>query len=158
MTTEKKKIFTRRITQANRTQLVVIVYEMLLEYIKDAMDDYEKDRKEEFRENLHMARECIAEMRTSLNFDYELSKNLFAIYCFADRELAKDSARYTTKNLDNIRAMFTKLHDAYDKISAEDESGALMEHAETVYAGLTYTKGDLKESLVNYDSKRGYLA
>ncbi len=31
MTREMKQIFTRRITQANRTQLVVILYDMVLE-------------------------------------------------------------------------------------------------------------------------------
>ena len=32
-----KQIFTRRITQANRTQLVVILYDMVLEYLKEAI-------------------------------------------------------------------------------------------------------------------------
>lgn len=36
MTTEKKQMFTRRITQANKTQLTVIVYEMLSAYLEDA--------------------------------------------------------------------------------------------------------------------------
>ena len=90
MTKENKQIFTRRITQANRTQLVVIVYEMLLVYLEDAVKAYEAEDKQEFVRNLKLARECIGQMRTSLNFQYELSKNLFAIYCFADRELAND--------------------------------------------------------------------
>ena len=83
MTKENKQIFTRRITQANRTQLVVIVYEMLLVYLEDAVKAYEAEDKQEFVRNLKLARECIGQMRTSLNFQYELSKNLFAIYCFA---------------------------------------------------------------------------
>lgn len=36
MTKEMKQIFTRRITHANRTQLVVILYDMILTYLKDA--------------------------------------------------------------------------------------------------------------------------
>ena len=48
MTTEKKQMFTRRITQANRTQLVVIVYEMLLVYLEDAIHAYEADNKQEY--------------------------------------------------------------------------------------------------------------
>ena len=42
MTKEMKQVFTRRITQANRTQLVVIVYEMLLVYLDEAASAYKK--------------------------------------------------------------------------------------------------------------------
>lgn len=158
MTTEKKQTFTRRITQANRSQLVVIVYEMLLVYLEDAMNAYEEDKKEDFRENLRMARECIGQMRTSLNFDYNISRNLFAIYCFADREIAKDMYSLKEENLDVIKMIFTKLHDAYYVVSTKDESGPLMDNIQTVYAGLTYSKSDLNEDFMNYDIKRGYLA
>ena len=158
MTTEKKQTFTRRITQANRSQLVVIVYEMLLVYLEDAMNAYEEDKKEDFRENLRMARECIGQMRTSLNFDYNISRNLFAIYCFADREIAKDMYSLKKENLDVIKMIFTKLHDAYYVVSTKDESGPLMDNIQTVYAGLTYSKSDLNEDFMNYDINRGYLA
>lgn len=158
MTTEKKQTFTRRITQANRSQLVVIVYEMLLVYLEDAMNAYEENKKEDFRENLRMARECIGQMRTSLNFDYNISRNLFAIYCFADREIAKDMYSLKKENLDVIKMIFTKLHDAYYVVSTKDESGPLMDNIQTVYAGLTYSKSDLNEDFMNYDIKRGYLA
>ena len=158
MTTEKKQTFTRRITQANRSQLVVIVYEMLLVYLEDAMNAYEEDKKEDFRENLRMAREFIGQMRTSLNFDYNISRNLFAIYCFADREIAKDMYSLKKENLDVIKMIFTKLHDAYYVVSTKDESGPLMDNIQTVYAGLTYSKSDLNEDFMNYDIKRGYLA
>ncbi len=158
MTKENKQIFTRRISQANRTQLVVIVYEMLLVYLEDAVKAYEAEDKQEFARNLKLARECIGQMRTSLNFEYELSKNLFAIYCFADRELANDIFGNKTDNLDVLKMIFTKLHDAYYTISKEDKSEPLMDNIQDVYAGLTYGKTDVTESLVNYDAKRGYMA
>ncbi len=158
MTKENKQIFTRRITQANRTQLVVIVYEMLLVYLEDAVNAHEAGEKQEFVRNLELARECIGQMRTSLNFEYELSKNLFAIYCFADRELANDIFGNKTDNLDVLKMIFTKLHDAYYTISKEDKSAPLMDNIQDVYAGFTYGKTDVNESLVNYDARRGYMA
>lgn len=158
MTRENKQMFTRRITQANRTQLVVIVYDMLLVYLEDAEKAHELENKEEFVRNLELARECISQMRTSLNFEYELSKNLFAIYCFADRELANDIFGNKTDNLDALKMIFTKLHDAYNTISKEDDSEPLMDNIQDVYAGFTYGKTDVNESLVNYDARRGYMA
>lgn len=49
MTREMKQIFTRRITQANSTQLVVILYDMILTYLKDAADAYDIGCEEEFK-------------------------------------------------------------------------------------------------------------
>lgn len=158
MTTEKKQMFTRKITQANRTQLVVIVYEMLLVYLEDARNAHEAKDRKEFVHNLGLARECIGQMRTSLNFEYELSRNLFSLYCYADKELAKDIYGFKTDNLDVIQMIFTKLHDAYYAISSQDQSGPLMDNIQSVYAGLTYGRTDLNESLTNYDVKRGFLA
>ena len=151
-------MFTRRITQANRTQLVVIVYEMLLTYLKDARAAHEAGDREELVQNLGLARDCIEELRGSLDFTYELSGNLFSLYCYADRELARDMFSLKIDNLDVIEKIFRKLHDAYQTISSQDESGPLMENTQSVYAGLTYGRTDLNESLVNYDAKRGFLA
>ena len=61
------------------------------------------------------------------------------------------------ENISELQEMFTKLHDAFEKVSANDDSKPLMDNIQDVYAGLTYGKNDLNENLVNYDSKRGYL-
>ena len=155
MTKENKQMFTRRITQANRTQLVVILYEMLLVYLEDAESAYTAEDKQEFVRNLELARDCISEMRAGLNFEYELSKNLFSIYCFADRELASDIFGEKTENIDALKAIFTKLRDAYATVSEQDHTAPLMDNIQDVYAGLTYGKDDVNESL-NYDTGRGY--
>lgn len=156
MTKENKQMFTRRITQANRTQLVVILYEMFLVYLEDAQKAYAIEDSSEFVRNLELARECISEMRRSLNFEYDLSKNLFAIYCFADKELASDIFGKKTDNLDALKTIFIKFHDAYATISEQDETGPLMDNIQDVYAGFTYGKEDVNENLVNYDTGRGY--
>ena len=131
MTKEMKQVFTRRITQANRTQLVVIVYEMLLVYLDEAASAYQKGDTAEFGRSLQFARDCIGNLRENLNFSYGISKNLFAIYNFADRE--------------------------YHTISKEDKSEPLMDNIQSVYAGLTYNKKTINESLVSSDVQRGYL-
>ena len=42
MTTEMKKQFTFRISQANATEMVVILYEMTLQYLEDAGESAQK--------------------------------------------------------------------------------------------------------------------
>ncbi len=156
MTSEKKQIFTRRITQANRTQLVVVVYDIFLEYLSDALDAYEEGNGDEFGLSLQMALECIYEMRSALDFKYEPAKNLFAIYNYAERELAGNLFKNRADNLEEIKKMFTKLRGAYAEISRNDTSEPLMDNIQDIYAGLTYGKTDINESFINYDAERGF--
>lgn len=149
MTREMKQIFTRRITQANRTQLVVILYDMTLTYLKDAAAAQEIGCDQEYKKAMQCARNCIAELRNSLDFTYDLSKNLFALYVFADRELAGN-------RIQDVAKMFKKLRDAYQSVSKKDNSKPLMQNTQDVYAGLTYGRTDVNESLMNYSGVRGY--
>ena len=156
MTKEMKQIFTRRVTQANRTQLVVVMYDILLTYLEDGMQTHAAGDVAAFRDNLKYARDCIAELRKSLDFQYDLSRNLFAIYAFADRELANDMHGNKTDHMSEIIRNFRKLRDAYDTISKQDKSEPLMTNAQDVYAGFTYGKTDINESLLNNGIARGY--
>lgn len=156
MTKEAKQIFTRRITQANRTQLIVILYDMVLTYLKDAADAYDIGCEQEFKKDLQCARNCISELRNSLDFAYDLSKSLFAVYAYADRELANNISSVKTGHMDEITQMFTKLREAYHTISKEDSSEPLMENAQDVYAGFTYGRTDINESMLYGSVMRGY--
>ena len=149
MTREMKQIFTRRITQANRTQLIVILYDMTLTYLKDAAAAQEVGCDHEYKKAMQCARNCIAELRNSLDFTYDLSKNLFALYVFADRELAGN-------RIQDVAKMLKKLRDAYQSVSKKDDSKPLMQNTQDVYARLTYGRTDVNESLMNYSGARGY--
>ena len=56
MTKELKQEYTLKITQANKTQLVVILYEMLLTYLEDAVSAHEKNDRAGFRDGIRKAR------------------------------------------------------------------------------------------------------
>lgn len=64
MVNELKQEYTRRITQANKTQLIVILYEMFLTYTKDAREVWGNSRID-FRENIRKARGCLEELMAS---------------------------------------------------------------------------------------------
>ena len=48
MTDEKKQQYTLKISQASRTQLVVILYEMTLDYLKEAVMPSRKSNNQRF--------------------------------------------------------------------------------------------------------------
>ena len=54
MTDQRKKEFSLRITQANKTELIVILYEMYLDYLGEAENAVQDKRA--FREAIRKAR------------------------------------------------------------------------------------------------------
>ena len=82
MTQEKKQEFTLKISQANKTQLITILYEMVIEYLEDAIDALGISKKEDANRNLGYAQSCIDELIRSLDLRYELAKTFTAFISF----------------------------------------------------------------------------
>lgn len=158
MTRELKRQFTLRISEANKTQLVVILYEMFLVYAGEAGEAFKAGDKAGFRQGIKRARGCLHELMMSLNYEYALAGNLLSLYTFFDRQMTRADARSSIKELTCVEGMMRKLWEAYKAAGAEDTSAPVMANAQTVYAGLTYSKSNLTENLADQGSGRGFLA
>lgn len=158
MTNEKKQEFTLRISQANKTQLIVILYEMLLQYVKDAKAAHAEENRTVFRENIKWARGCVNELMQSLNFEMELAHILLQLYIYVNKELAGADVRNKVEPLENVTVVICSLHETYMKLAAQDKSAPVMDNTQTIYAGLTYGKNDITENLSDQGTNRGFLA
>ena len=158
MTQDKIQAYTRRITMANKTQMITILYEMVLDYVAEARDALENSDKEGYAEGLKRAMNCIDELIHSLNVKYELGKNLLALYLFEKRQLLIAQIRSRLEDLDHVDRTFGALHAAYVQLEKMNNEEALMTNVPKVYAGLTYGKGSLEESISDNLSSRGYFA
>ena len=158
MTTELKQEYTLRITQANKTQLITILYEMVLTYIDEAEDALAADNKAEFKNAVRKIRGCMDELTASLNFDYELAHSFLQLYLYVNRELVKASSHYEKENLEHVRLVIGPLHKAYEQIENQDTSGPVMGNTQAVYAGLTYGRSTLTENLADPAVNRGFRA
>lgn len=156
MTRELKQEYTRKITQANKTQLITILYEMLMIYVEEAKEAHAKEDRMGFREGIRKARGCIGELLASLNFEYELAINFLQLYLYVNRELASAEVRNAEEPLEHVYKVIKGLHGAYVKLDGLDASGPVMENAQTVYAGLTYGKNNLNENLADQGVNRGF--
>ena len=156
MKKEKKQEFTLRITKANKTQMIVILYDMVLEYLKDSLECYEKEEYKEFKWNIERGKDCIDELLNSLNFDYELAGILRGLYFFYKRELTTAAVHNKKEMILHVMEMIQELKESYEKISGEDTSAPVMENAQTIYAGLTYGKDRLNVSLSDQSTNRGF--
>lgn len=158
MTRAEKKEFTLRISQANKTQMIVILYEMFLVYVKDGIEAHQKENRQNFRESIRKARGCLTELINSLNLENDLSIPLLQLYLYANKELARADVCNKTEPLENINIVINGLHEAYIKVVFHDTSKPVMENTQAVYAGLTYGKNDLQENLYDQGRDRGFLA
>ena len=156
MTTDLKQEYTLRISQANKTQLITILYEMVLLYIDEAKDALTRDERMEYKGAIRKIRGCMNELTASLYFDYELAHNLLQLYLYVNRELVKASTHYDAENLEHVRMIIDQLHGAYRQIEDQDTSGPVMANTQTVYAGLTYGRNHLTENVAGSDISRGF--
>ena len=156
MTDELKKEFTLKITQANATELIVILYDMILVYIKEAGEFWETDNKEEYLRSLQKIRNCIGELMDSLNLDYEMARNMYSLYVFFFKEIVKAEMKENgISYIEAIKPMIESLRNAYNKVASENKNGPLMQNTQTVYAGLTYGRNDVNVNLEQL-SNRGF--
>ena len=158
MTQEKIHAYTRKISMANKTQLITILYEMVLDYISEAEDFLEIGDDKGFSEGLSKAMNCIDELIHSLNMNYELGNNLLALYLFEKRQILIATARKSDEELEHVNRTFKALHSAYVQLEKMNDDEALMTNVPKVYVGLTYGKGKLKESITDNIMSRGYMA
>lgn len=156
MTRELKQEYTLRITQANKTQLITILYEMVLIYIDEAEAALSADDRTEYKSAIRKIRGCMNELTASLNLQYELAQNLLQLYLYVNRELVQASVHYEKENLEHIRLVIGELQKAYKKIENQDVSGPVMGNTQTVYAGLTYGRNTLTENITDPASNRGF--
>lgn len=157
MTQELIQQYKLRIIEANKTELIVILYEMLMDYGKDAIEANKRNDREEFRKEIKRARACLLELMESLHLEYDLARNYLKIYSYINRELAMADARNIVEPLEEIIRLITILHEAYCEVSKQDTSLPVMANTQSVYAGLTYGKNNLNENLMDQTTNRGFL-
>ena len=155
MTKEQKSQFTLRITEANATQLVVILYDMALVYLEEGQA---AENDEALSEAIRKIRGCVNELLSSLHMEYEVAQQMQRLYLFCIRRLAVAGRKKDKAPLKEVQQVLQPLRDAYAEIASQNTAGAVMQNAQTVYTGLTYGKtASLSENLTDGKSGRGML-
>lgn len=158
---EKDKIseFTVRVTQASKTELVVIMYDILLSDIVEARNQLSMGNKDEYQKELKHACRIINELMATLNYTIEMSRDLLSLYSFANKRIILAMMKKDTTLLDGVESIINDLRAAFAEISKQDFTGPVMENTQQVYAGLTYGRGTLNESFYNLNGQnRGFKA
>ena len=157
MTDEQKRDFTRRLSNCNRGQMIVIVYDIFFTYINGAKECLAAGDGAGFKDEVRRAGNVLTELQDTLDFKYEIAKSLFPIYDYCKRLIAMAVVKHRTDELSEAEGHMIKLYEAFKAAAAEDTSEPIMEHSEAVTAGLTYGRGYLNEASQEEPS-RGFWA
>lgn len=153
----QQKEYTARVAQANRSELVVIIYELFLIAIDEAKKAFHKGDLEVGVKEIKRAEGFLQELMGSLDKRYEIAEPLMRLYRYIYEQLIFSVIRRKMVNEEVIIEVMTNLKEAFTEVAKEDQSEAVMENAQQLYAGLTYGKGSLNEVLLSGDeNNRGF--
>lgn len=94
-------------------QMLVAVYDELIKQLNIALVSFEKNNIAEINRSLLKAQRVISELRATLNFDYEISKNLDDIYNFLNRAIMNANIKKDPSELNDVLQIVQELRDAF---------------------------------------------
>lgn len=159
MKKEAIRMFANRVTLASKSELIVILYEMILTEIKEAKEAYENGDLNSFDKELKKAQKYVSELMASLDYQYPISLDLLSLYLYVNKRIITAIMKRNPVSLDSAESVLKKLQTGFEGVSKSDTSGPMMRNTQQLYAGLTYGKGTLNETYINPDNKsRGFIA
>lgn len=164
MTNELLKSYTKRITSASRSELVVIIYEVILTDLNDSIEAFDQGNSVQFQKSLKHSKRFLKELMASLDYRHKISYELMSLYIYVDKLIVAAMFQRNKKLIEDVIIIMKDLMIGFEGVSKEDSTGPVMKNTEQIYAGLTYGKGVLNEislddtSLYSVSSKRGFKA
>jgi len=159
MKKEAIQAFATRVTQASKSELIVILYEMILTEIKEAKEAYEIGNLVAFDRELKKAQKYITELTAVLDYRYTISYDLVSLYLYVSKRIITAIIKRNPVSLDSAETVLSKLLTGFEGVSKKDTSGPMMRNTQQLYAGLTYGKGKLNETYIDPSNRsRGFIA
>ncbi len=138
MTDGEIKEFSLRISQSNRTEIVVISYEIILNYIESAKKCYKEGKLDDVVKNLKKAKQFVNDLSSNLDFKYGISGELMSLYRFTNTTLLNNIIKRNVDGLEIVEKIMTKLRESFIEVAKIDNRGTAIKGGGQVYAGLTY--------------------
>ena len=89
MRREEISIFSRRIAQSNASELIVVLYDIYFAYENEAYLALEDASWDGYLSSLRKCSQVIEHLKSSLDFNYSIAKELYPLYNFVEVSLSK---------------------------------------------------------------------
>ena len=146
MTDEQMNGYKMRIAQAGIGEMTVIMFEMEMQWIEDALSAYEVSEKEGFTNYVGKAQAVQVELMNVVNVQSSVGRDVYSIFAFINKQLILAKIQGEPLELKRCKNMLEKLHKSFSEIAKTDQGGPIMVGSEKVFAGLTYGAGGLVEN------------
>ncbi len=118
------------VTTASAGELTIMLYNGCLKFIKKAKQAIEKNNIEERNTNIQKAQNIIRELMVTLNMDYEVSKNMMALYDFIIQSLLEANIKNDLKKLEEAEQIVIDFRDTWKQViqlnRPKQQSGGLI--------------------------------
>ncbi len=105
-------------------ELVLMLYDGCLKQIRLARLAINENMAPERNNALQKAQEIVSELINTLDFDYELSDSLYALYDYFLNELITANVENSTNRLDSIESLLVELRDTWEQMVKQQKSGS----------------------------------
>lgn len=151
-----KQEFTRRLSQCNNGEMIVIMYDIVFAYMDEARVAHEGELYEDYKAAVKKSQSAIDTLIGALNFKYDIARDLHKLYVYAKNCLAKAIYQNRLDGLEEAEKILKRLYASFYEAAKLDTSGPLMRNTQQVYAGMTYGRNTLNENCFE-DYHRGFL-
>ncbi|MCK5708292.1 MAG: flagellar export chaperone FliS [Candidatus Aureabacteria bacterium] len=108
-----------KIETASPMQLIIIMYDGAIRFLKNAQVSYELRKRKQYDENLIRTKNILKELQLSLNFDAQpISNQLYSLYDYMLREIS-DAICNRKENIIKLKKvlhMLSELRSAWEQI------------------------------------------
>lgn len=158
MTVEDIKGFTNRIVAGNRSQIICVLFDIYKVSEKEALSALAAGEKSNAVKSMNKCTEVLMHLKNALDFNYDISNELYALYDFCQREVSKSIYKANDEGILVASPIMDKLADAFVQVAKEDTSGPMMSNTQEVHAGFTYGKGGMTEQISDGTARpRGFF-
>ena len=151
-----KQEFTRRLSQCNRGEMIVIMYDIAFAYMDEARQCHENAQYEEYKKAIKRTQTTVDTLMQALDFKYEISRDLYKLYVYSKNCLSKSIYQNRLDGLDEAEKILKRLYTSFREVATSDTSEPIMRNTQQVYAGMTYGKNTLNENCYE-DNHRGFF-
>ena len=156
MESSLKQEFTRRLSQCNNGEMIVIMYDIVFTYMGEAKEAHKNNSYETYKIAVKRAQSSIDVLMGALDLKYDIAKDLHKLYIYSKNCLAKAIYQNRLDGIEEAEKILKRLYTSFCEVAKKDTSGPLMKNTQQVYAGMTYGRTNLNENCIG-DYRRGFL-
>lgn len=156
MENEKKHELTMRLSQCNKSGLILVMYDIYFAFSNDFYLAFEKGDETGKKKSVGDAQAALDELIGALDFNYDIAKQLFELYSYCKKLFSKCLYENSVKPAEEADKIMSQLRESFEKVAKSDDSDPIMANTQKVYTGMTYGRTQLGEDYVD-GTQRGFL-